>query len=177
MLTLSEWLKVARSLVVFRLRRGKISARLASSIERATRRRASADGSTCSWTTASLPNCSAACSMSMAGRWPCFAAQWTDAADDCVQEALIELARQRRAAGQPGGVAVSRGPQPGDQPVSLGAAARAARAAGRAVAAAATARADRRADRRAEELAAALESLPDELREVDRRPHLGRTEL
>ena len=28
-----------------------------------------------------------------------YASQWTDAADDCVQEALVELARQRRSAG------------------------------------------------------------------------------
>src|SRR5262245_46213622 len=30
-----------------------------------------------------------------------FAAQWTDAPDDCVQEALIELARQRLAPDSP----------------------------------------------------------------------------
>src|SRR5262245_55271419 len=30
-----------------------------------------------------------------------YAAQWTDAADDCVQEALIELARQPRAPDSP----------------------------------------------------------------------------
>ena len=30
-----------------------------------------------------------------------YASQWTDAADDCVQEALIELARQRPVPIQP----------------------------------------------------------------------------
>ena len=37
-----------------------------------------------------------------------YASQWTDAADDCVQEALIELARQRGGPDHVVGVAVSR---------------------------------------------------------------------
>ncbi len=44
-----------------------------------------------------------------------YASQWTDSADDCVQEALVELARQRQAPDAHRRVAVSRGEESGTE--------------------------------------------------------------